>query len=155
MVSLPQTTNYAILVLSCLGVNPGSWVMAKNIAAWTRIPLPFLSKVLHSLSASGLIQTKPGTDGGFQLTRSAKEISLLEVAEASGEHDCFDNCLLGMKECSDKRSCPAHEFWKEQRTLIIAKLNRLTVDDVTNFEQHHADRLQQDATTQTSSEVKQ
>jgi Rrf2 family protein len=154
MLSLPQTTSYAILTLSCLGVKPDSWVMTKHIAAWTRIPLPFLSKVLHLLADSGLIQAKSGTDGGFQLTRPAKEISLLEVVEASGKHDCFDSCLLGNEECSDERNCPAHEYWKEQRTLIKAKLDQLTVEDVMNFEQHDADPLQQDATFQTSSEVK-
>ncbi len=134
MLCLPQTTGYAILALSSLAARPGQWVTTKSVVAWTRIPLPQLSKLLHQLLGSGFIRTKPGKQGGFQLSRPAHTISLLEVTQSIGDYDCFSGCLLGLETCSDARNCPAHTFWKAQKARIKQMLQELTLEDSTRFE---------------------
>ena len=134
MLCLPQTIGYAILALSCLAARPGQWITTTNIVAWTHIPLPQLSELLHTLVNSGFVRTQPGKQGGFQLTRPAHTISLLEITQSIGDYDCFSSCLLGLETCSDARNCPAHSFWKVQKARIKQQLQELTLEDSTNFE---------------------
>ncbi|MHC4710827.1 MAG: RrF2 family transcriptional regulator, partial [Planctomycetota bacterium] len=103
MLSLSQTTGYAILALSCLVEDQDRWVLSRDIAATTEIPGPYLSRVLHALGRSGLIRTKRGYRGGFALARPASRISLLDVAEAVEGRDWKAPCLLGLTSCVQVR----------------------------------------------------
>jgi Rrf2 family protein len=139
MLSLSQTTGYAILALACLEDCDGRLVQAKDIAGCTGIPLPYLSKILYALGKVGLVVTKRGYRGGFALARSARQINLLEVAEAVEGGTWLPKCLLGFEGCADDRACPTHRFWKTQREKIQTELRRVTIHDVAQFE-HAAGR---------------
>ncbi|MHC4413744.1 MAG: RrF2 family transcriptional regulator [Planctomycetota bacterium] len=134
MLSLSQTTGYAILALSCLEGADGCLVLAREIAGRTNIPKAYLSKILHALGRSGLIRAKRGYRGGFALTRPANRISLLQVADAVEGRGWIPQCLLGFATCSDVRSCPTHAFWKGERRKIESTLRRTTLAQVAAFE---------------------
>ena len=141
MLALSQTTGYAILALSCLEGRMDGWVLAKDIAACTGIPLPYLSKILHDLGETNLIEAKRGYRGGFRLKRSARTITLMEVAEAVEGKEWMPRCLLGLHACSDERACPSHSFWCEQRKRIESHLRETTLRDVAVFERQRGQRL--------------
>jgi Rrf2 family iron-sulfur cluster assembly transcriptional regulator len=134
MLSLSQTTGYAIRALCCLERSDGRLVRARQIADCTGIPKPYLSKTLHILGRSGLIRTKRGYQGGFVLAHPARRIRLLDIVEAVEGEAWQPRCLLGMADCSDQRNCPTHEFWKVERERIRAELARLTLAAVAKFE---------------------
>ncbi len=129
MLSLSQTTGYAVLALSCLEQS-GRPVFAKDIAACTGIPSAYLSKILHSLTRSNLVISKRGFRGGFLLSRSAGAISVMDVAEAIEGPDCLPRCLLGLKDCEQERACPTHDFWARERQRIECELRRVRLSDV-------------------------
>lgn len=116
-------------------------MLAKDIAKCTGISLPYLSKLLNALNGSGLIRAKRGYRGGFQLARSAKDISLLDVVESVEGRKWLPECLLGLDECSDDRACPTHAFWKRERSRIEKELKRQTLRDVAEFERRRGMRL--------------
>lgn len=148
MLTLSQTTGYAILALACLEDSPQEWVQARDIARRTGISLPYLSKMLHSLTRRGLVQAKRGYRGGFQLTRPADQITLRQIAEAIEDENW--GCLLGLEACSDERHCPTHEFWTAERAKIQAELQRITLREVASFERNNGTRIlprRQDLTT--------
>ncbi len=140
MLSLSQTTGYAILALSCLRQSSGSLVLAKDVAQCTGITLPYLLKLLHAMGKAGLVVAKRGYRGGFALARPAEEISLLDVAEAVEGKAWLPNCLLGLDNCSGERQCPAHEFWEAERQRIRTKLRQISVRDVADHESKQAKR---------------
>jgi Rrf2 family transcriptional regulator, iron-sulfur cluster assembly transcription factor len=133
MLSLSQTTGYAILALGFLHECGGRQVLAKDITQCTGIPLPYLSKILHNLSRAGLVVGKRGYRGGFTLSRTAAEISLYDVAEAVEGRDWLPTCMLGLADCSAKPVCPTHAFWKDERAKIEAELRRMTLTDVSCY----------------------
>ena len=135
MLSLSQTTGYAILALSCLAQDEDRWVLARDIAATTAIPGPYLSKVLHALGRSGLIRTKRGYRGGFALARPASRISLLDVAEAVEGSRWKAPCLLGLTSCAQFRACPTHAFWLRELARIERELRRTTLAGIGGFAQ--------------------
>ena len=130
MLSLSHTTGYAILALSCLSRTLGQFVLAKDIAAWTGIPLPYLSKVLHALHGHGLIVGRRGYRGGFMLARPPEKVSLLEVAEAVEGKQWLPLCLLGLEKCDPQHGCPTHDFWTRERAKIEQELRRMRLIDV-------------------------
>jgi len=130
MLSLSQTTGYAILALGCLDSSGNQPVLAKQIAGCSGIPLPYLSKVLHALTRSDLIVSKRGYKGGFTLARPAQEISLADVAQAVEGPDWLPDCLLGLAGCESRVACPTHDFWQAQRERIRAELKRVTLAQV-------------------------
>ena len=97
MLSLSQTSGYGILALGCLDSSAGGYLQAKDIAACTGVPLPYLSKLLHILATYGLVASKRGYQGGFHLVRPAEQISLLDIAEAVEGKNWCPKCLLGLE----------------------------------------------------------
>jgi Rrf2 family protein len=134
MLSLTQTTGYAILALTCLEGGEDQWVLSRDIATATGIPGPYLSKILHALGRSGLIRAKRGYRGGFTLARPASRISLLDVAEAVEGRNWMPQCLLGLTVCSQIRACPTHAFWKREQARIEEELRKITLAQVADFE---------------------
>lgn len=53
-----------------------------EISKYLSIPKPTLVKILQSLHASGIIETKEGKSGGIRLLKNPHDISLLEVLES-------------------------------------------------------------------------
>ncbi len=142
MLCLSHTTGYAVLALSCMqGPCGGRWVLAKDISKCTGIPQAYLSKILHALGGSGLIQAKRGYRGGFTLARPTDEISLMDIVEAVEGHAWKPKCLLGLDDCSDERGCPTHEFWSKERDRIESQLRQTTLKTVVEFERDRGDRL--------------
>jgi len=105
-------------------------LQAKQIAECTGLPLPYLSKILHSLGRSGLVLTKRGYNGGFTLARPAEQITLVDVAEAVDGAGWLPQCLLGLDDCPGACHCPTRTFWKKERQRIEAELRRITVRDL-------------------------
>jgi Rrf2 family nitric oxide-sensitive transcriptional repressor len=58
-----------------------------------------LSKVMQRLVKVGLLTSRRGPGGGFQLGREAETISLLEILEAMDGPMSDCKCLLGRKKC--------------------------------------------------------
>jgi Rrf2 family transcriptional regulator, iron-sulfur cluster assembly transcription factor len=133
MFSLSQTSGYAILALGFLHECGDRLVLAKDITLSTRIPLPYLSKILNALTRTGLIVGKRGYQGGFALSRTADEISLYDVAEAVEGPNWLPTCPLGIVGCSKHPLCPIHDFWTVQRAKIMKELRQLTLTDISAY----------------------
>jgi Rrf2 family protein len=58
----------------------------RDIALAQKIPEPYLTKILLHLKAMGLVQSARGSIGGYQLARSASEISVAEVIASIDGH---------------------------------------------------------------------
>ncbi len=130
MLALSQTTGYAILALACLRECGNGLMLAKDIAACTGIPLPYLSKILHSLACSGLIDGKRGYRGGFALNRPMTKISFHDVAVAIEGEDYLPQCMLGLGVCLHRPNCPGQSFWRMERARIERHLKRTTLATV-------------------------
>jgi Rrf2 family protein len=140
MLSLSNTTGYAIRALSCLKGPEEKPVLVKDLARMSDVSNFYLAKIVSRLSESGLLKSKRGYKGGVQLARPPQDISLLDVSQAIDGDDWLNGCLLGMAECSDERACPHHAFWKECRAEIRKNLAETSLKDAADFEARLAAR---------------
>ena len=133
MFCLSQTSEYAILALACIAANDNCRKKAHEISACTGIPTPYLSKILHQLSRSDLVNGKRGTTGGFALTLPPEQIDLLRVARAMEGEELMPACLLGLAEHADGGACPTCEFWDDVSQRIRSGLSGVSILDVAKF----------------------
>jgi Rrf2 family protein len=134
MIPLSQSSGYAVLAMSCLEDPGGKPALVVDVAARTGFPRPYLSKMIHKLAKVGLVLAKRGNKGGVVLSLPAKEITLDLIAEAVDGAKWREQCLLGFKDCSDERACPAHTFWKSERDHIHRCLKDISLEEVRTFE---------------------
>jgi Rrf2 family protein len=135
MLSLSQTTGYAIRALACLSEACCARQTTSQIARCSGVPRPYLAKIITTLARHGLLRARRGVRGGNALARPPEAISLLEVVEAIEGPDWLGPCLLGLaEECSDRPACPTRAFWQRAREEIRAELARTTLADYLRFQ---------------------
>jgi Rrf2 family protein len=130
MLSLSQTTGYAIEALAHLSPPGGAPLLLRQVARRANVPYAYLAKRMPEIVAAGLVTSRRGQGGGLVLGRDPKEITLLQISEAVEARRWLDGCLLGLTSCSDERACPVHAFWKPVRRKIETTLRTTTLADV-------------------------
>jgi len=89
----------------------------------------FLSKVLQRLVRAGLVASRRGKRGGFELVERGRQSSLMEILAALDGVPDLNVCLLD-GGCHRKTWCAAHLVWVEaqekmREVLTGATLQRL------------------------------
>lgn len=76
-------TDYAIRAAAELAAASGDrWVKTESVSIAQDIPLPFLLNILAELRTAGIVRSRRGVDGGYQLARPAAEITVADVIRA-------------------------------------------------------------------------
>lgn len=124
------TCQYALRALIYMATHENTGpILGRAIAESEDIPPPFLSKILHSLRNSGLVESTMGPGGGYELSKSARKITLREVVAAiDGPHVFDDTCVLGLDECNDRNSCALHDQWKQFKERLQKSISTLTLE---------------------------
>ena len=80
---LSKTSAQAALAMGVLAAQPsGTYLQARHIAEKLNIPTVSALKILQALTRGHLIESQLGRSGGYRLTCSAAEVSLLRIIEA-------------------------------------------------------------------------
>ena len=79
-----RSTGYAILALGYVAQNQkkGKCVLSNDVSAKYKIPLEYLLKIMQQLVKAGIMKSKRGPNGGFNLARATKDITLFDVIVA-------------------------------------------------------------------------
>lgn len=122
---------YAIRAAAYLARQPQDRLIpVSQIARSESIPVPFLSRILYQLAQEGLLASRTGPGGGFQLARAAKDISLQDVVAVVDGLEGLQQCAVGLARCSDEMPCPLHDMWKELRGRISRYLETTSLADM-------------------------
>ena len=82
MFKISAKTDYGLLIMLELARYSGQIVPLSPLAKVLKVSSPYLRQVARSLQKADLIKSKEGAGGGYYLSRSAKEIKVLEILEA-------------------------------------------------------------------------
>lgn len=132
MEMLSSASKYAINAVLYLAVesHEGKKVGAKEIATAIDVPVPFLAKLLQDLARKNVISSSKGPRGGFYLTKKNKEQKLLVIVEQIDGLSKFEECALGLKDCSNEKPCPIHFSIQPLRQSM---LNELSSNSIASF----------------------
>ena len=128
---LSKPTQYAIRVLLYLATQPGGeYVPVRVLAQELRLPLPTLSKIIHTLARHRLVQTVKGRSGGVMLAHLPQNIDLMTILNVSEGPDVFGDCLLGSHDCLSMNNCAVHIEWAPIKEQLEEKFGKLTLTDL-------------------------
>jgi Rrf2 family protein len=104
---LSQTAEYALRAMIALATQGGEPRTAHELAADSKVPLDYLSKILNLLTRAGIVTSQRGRGGGFQPVRPATELTVLQVVSAVDPIKRIKTCPLGLKAHAEQL-CPLH-----------------------------------------------
>ncbi len=104
---LSQTVEYALRAVVSIATSPKKLHTTADIAEVTKVPLAYLSKVLQAMQREGILVGKRGIGGGFMLSRSPSELTILDIVNAVDPIIRIETCPLGL-QTHGKRLCPLH-----------------------------------------------
>lgn len=122
-------SDYAVRIVSCL-VREKTRLDAKTIADKTNVTLRFALKILRKLVASGIVKSFKGTQGGYELAKLPKEISLKDVIETVEGTYRLSRCLHEDYPCSMGKSgaCCYQRVFNEISSIVQEKLQSYSFD---------------------------
>lgn len=118
---LSKSTEYAIRALVFIQLQnmnekrPGVVEIASEIEA----PTAFTAKILHTLTTHKLLSSMKGRGGGFFFTDHQSDLSIYEVIIIMEGNSLFEDCGIGLKNCSDTNPCPLHYQYAKIRDQLL------------------------------------
>ncbi len=122
------------------------FVPIKKMSDKLEISFHFLTKILQQLTAMGLLESYKGPNGGVRLTRSGKDISLMDVVLAIDGPQLLTECALGLPGCGHQNPCPLHDKWAETRDHIRNLLESSNLNELAKNAKDQKLRLTADGT---------
>lgn len=109
------------------------YLSTKSISEILNIPKPTLVKILQSLTAAELVETKEGKQGGIRLRKQPSEITVLDILNAmeSGKplfQTSFDLAAEGKRPSNAQKTISAL-FTKSEQAMKSA-LAQKTIEEV-------------------------
>src|SRR5947208_5514315 len=102
-----KTVEYALRAVAHLADRAPEGRTTDQIAAVTKVPRAYLSKLLQTLCRKGVVQSHRGVGGGMTLVKSPAELTILEVVNAVEPIVRITTCPLGLA-AHGVRLCPLH-----------------------------------------------
>jgi Rrf2 family protein len=133
---ISSKTKYGLHALIHLAKAYGKGpVLISDLAEEERIPKKFLEAILLELKNHGVLDSKKGKGGGYQLAKPSRDIKLGEVIRILEgplapvpcvSQTAYTRC----KECRDETSCCIKLVMKEVRDAISNILDKTTLEDM-------------------------
>ncbi len=101
----------------------------QQIAAATRVPSSYLSKVMQSLTRAGVVNSQRGLHGGFTLVKSPDDVSVWEVIDAVDPIQRIRFCPLGL-QAHGIRLCPLHKRLDDALAMVETAFRDSTLGDL-------------------------
>jgi Rrf2 family protein len=128
---LTRGADYAVRIMIHLASLPGNErLLLPALAAAAGAPPSFLSKVLQALTRAGLIASRRGQQGGFEILPRGRDATVLEVVEAIDGPIRLNVCLQHGASCNRKTWCPAHPVWQKAQAAMIDVLRTAKVAEL-------------------------
>jgi Rrf2 family protein len=137
MLKLTKKADYGLMALKYLAEHPETPAhSAKDISDVYGIPPQLLAKVLQRLTKTGLLKSHAGMNGGYALSRDAREISAFEVIHAIDGPFFITSCTKGANGCELTPSCTIKEPLARVNETIAGVLKSISIYDLADREAH-------------------
>lgn len=121
---------YAVRAMLELGLANGEGVSLKEVAQRWHVSLDYLEQIMPALRKAGLVRSKRGAKGGYQLGKPAETITLAEIVETlEGRYEPME-CLSNPRSCFASGACAIQEAWRDVQGAVHSVLNNVTLADL-------------------------
>jgi FeS assembly SUF system regulator len=131
MIRITKEADYGIMLLGGLAARPAGAVhTAREVAGWSGLPLPMVSKILRGLARGGILRSHRGVSGGYSLERSPEETSVAEVIRALEGPISMVQCGVEPGACDHERTCPTRTNWARINQEVEQALDRVPISEM-------------------------
>jgi Rrf2 family transcriptional regulator, nitric oxide-sensitive transcriptional repressor len=128
---LTDYTDYTLRTLMYLGYNRDRLVTIQDIADLHSISKNHLTKVVHQLGLSDMVETVRGRNGGLRLNKEPADINIGEVVRNTETDfymaECFDR---ENNSCVYSPSCTLKGVLNSATSAYLAVLDGVTLEDL-------------------------
>ena len=142
---LSKKAEYALRAVTAMSRSPmGTTFSIQEISTGERIPLKFLEQILVVLKNSGLLRSRRGVGGGYQLNVLPSQITLREVIDPIDGPFTPITCASALNqprstcECGIPGGCALGKTFSDLRGLVRNWLDKTTVADVIAHDPPHS-----------------
>lgn len=147
---LSKKSDYALRAMIYLSMKyQKGAVQIKEISSSERIPQKFLENILLTLRKSGILISKMGLKGGYELARSPDLITLGEVIRALDGAIAPVDCVskISYRPCAEEVNCVVRSVMMEIRNAITGVLDTITFADMCKRAKDVLEKKEVDALT--------
>ena len=131
MLRLTKKADYGLMALKYLAEQQAHGAQsAKEIAEAYHIPPQLLAKILQTLARAGLLVSHAGTNGGYALSRPAREITAFEVIRAIDGPLFITSCITIHGTCDLAGHCTIKEPLRKVNDSIKDLLSGIKISDL-------------------------
>jgi Rrf2 family transcriptional regulator, nitric oxide-sensitive transcriptional repressor len=129
-VRLTLHTDFALRVLTQVGLGGGKLTTINDIAQSFAISKQHLMKVVNDLGQKGYLDTVRGRNGGIRLMREPRDINIGQVVrDTEGQLDVV-GCLGNKGYCRIERVCVLRGVLRDATEAFLAVLDGYTLADL-------------------------
>lgn len=121
---------YGLYAMYYLAAHGGEGPQALGNISTIGVPKQYLEQILGNLRRAGLVSTVRGAQGGYQMARSAEEITLLDVIDAVEGPIELSECTSNESTCDKACNCPVRWVWQKVTDSINAELAGIKLSDM-------------------------
>lgn len=132
---ITQEADYGLrVVLYLCKIGYEEKVEARVISEEEGIPLRFLLKLLRKLTATDVIKSYRGVNGGYALSREPEDITMREIIEAIDGPICVNRCTIEPGFCNTNKvgRCTIHKAMVGIQRNLVKELEEVTFDKLLN-----------------------
>lgn len=130
VMQIPRKIEYALRAMIHLADVPEGVANGIQIAAHEHIPKYFLEKVIRDLMRSGLVRSRRGPGGGYQLSRPAETISFKDIIEAVEGPINLNVCLEDSSTCNLQPRCRMFRVWEHGQRVLLEVFSQTNLQQI-------------------------
>lgn len=130
MLQVSKKVDYGVMVLASLPEQGTlEFRSIHDIASEKNLSEGYLHQVMMPLKKAGLVMSREGVGGGYQLSRPGNEISLADIFEAVEGNPRLVDCQKTEKNCACEKTCPTKSLWGDLQNMMVDYLQNKTLAD--------------------------
>ena len=120
---------YGLRVMMDLAEHYGSGpIPVSEIAQRQGISPNYISVLVTTLRAAGLVRTVRGPKGGYELAKHPGTVTALNIVTLLEGRNTPADCVADASSCPRAGTCAARDIWCEIETVVDAVLSDLTLE---------------------------
>ena len=132
---LSMKAKYALRALMVLARNERKLMQTKTIAKTADVPHKFLEAILSDLKNHGMVSSKRGMLGGYQISKPADVITVGDIIRIMDGPLAPIRCASvtayqPCEDCPDEAKCAIRDVMKDVRVAISGVLDQRTIADL-------------------------
>lgn len=126
---ISKSSKYAIRAVTFIAskTEGNRKLSIKEIASEIEAPPAFAGKILQKLTKNKIVTSLKGPYGGFFCEKYQLELQVSEVVKIFDGLAVFEECVMGLHQCSDTHPCPMHFDYIKTRNFILNTFQNTTI----------------------------